>query len=71
MWNVIFVKTDLLQGFQILGFCCGVVTVFALLECFLVLLGSLLLMLQDSFLVPFSRVKQSKKNAEAGGCTNI
>jgi len=63
-------KTDLLQGFEVLGFCCGVVKVFALLECCLVLLGSLLLMLQDSFLVPFSRVKQSK-NAEAGGCMNI
>ena len=65
------VKIDLLQGFQISGFCCGVVTVFALLDCCLVLPGSLLLMLQDSFLVPFSRVKRSKKNVEAGGCMNI
>ena len=43
-----YVKADLLQG-EILGFCCGVGKVFALLECCMVLLGSLLLMLQDSF----------------------
>lgn len=66
-----FVRTDLLQGFEILGFCCGVVMVLVLLECCMVLLCSLFLMLQDSFLVPFSRVQQSKKNAEAGGCMNI
>ena len=69
--GMVFVKTDLLQGFEILGFCCGVVKVFALLECCMMLLGSLLLMLQDSFFVPFARVKQSKKNAEAGGCMNV
>jgi len=67
----VFVKTDLFKGFEIFGFCCGVVKVFALLECCMMLLGSLLLMLQDSFLALFSRVKQSKKNAEAGGCMNI
>ena len=71
MWNGVFVKTDLLQGSEILGFCCGVVKVFTLVECCMMLLGSLLPMLQNSFLVPFSRVKQSKKNAEAGGCMNI
>jgi len=82
-----FLKTDLLQGFEILGFSfihsfitlfslypytgSDVVKVFALQECCVMLLGSLLLMLQDSSLVPFLMVKQSKKNAEAGGCMNI
>jgi uncharacterized membrane protein required for colicin V production len=71
VWNGMYIKIDLLHGFEILGFCCGAVEVFALLECCAVLFGSLLLMFQDSFFVPFSRVKQSKKNAEAGECVNI
>jgi hypothetical protein len=45
-----------------------IVETFTLLGCCLELVGSLLLMFQDSVYVSSVRVKQSKKNARAGGC---
>jgi hypothetical protein len=48
---------------QISGFHCKVVEVFALPGLYASLVGSSLLMFQDSLSIPFSRVKQSMKNA--------
>jgi hypothetical protein len=71
VWNGVYVKIDLLLGFEILGFCCGVVKVFVLLECCAVLFDGLFLMFWASLLVTFSGGHQSKENAKAGGCVNI
>jgi len=48
---------------QISGFYCSVVEVFAFPGLYAALVGSSLLMFQDSLSVPFLRIKQSTKNA--------